>query len=254
MTSQNVEESCTKKHQPCASSNTAHGECSKVPISTATSSPTHHVFMIGIAGGSASGKTSVSSMVIGGINQANVVLISMDSFYKVLNPSERARAQKQEYDFDSPASFDSQLLVDTLRRMRKGLDVEIPEYDFCTHSRTANSTFVPGAASRSCNSLVVVFEGIMALHFEEVVSMMDLKVFVDTDDDVRLARRLIRDIAERGRCTDSVLDMYFRFAKPGYDNFIFPSCRNADLIIPRGADNLVAIDILINHVKECLDK
>lgn len=203
------------------------------------------VFLIGISGGSASGKTSVANRVIQNINLPNVILISMDSFYRVLSPAESQRARRGEYNFDTPEAFDLPLLEECLLKLKHSVPVDIPEYDFCTHSRTQNST-------RITDSSVVVFEGIMTLCPVSILPLLDLKVFVDTDDDVRLARRLIRDIAQRGRTQDSVFDMHFKFAKAGYDNYIAPSARNADLIIPRGGDNEVAINLLIKHIKHQL--
>lgn len=214
-------------------------------FSSANDAPPGKIFMIGISGGSASGKTSIANRLIQSINLPNVILISMDSFYSVLTPEENKLADNGQYNFDSLEAFDLPLLEDCLFKLKLGLPVDIPEYDFCTHSRTANST-------RVTNSSVVVFEGIMTLSPPSILPLLDLKVFVDTDDDVRLARRFIRDIAQRGRTQCSVLEMYFKFSKSGYDNYIAPSARNADLIIPRGGDNEVAINLLIKHIKHQL--
>lgn len=202
-------------------------------------------FMIGIGGGSASGKTSVSERVIRGINLPNVVLLTMDAYYKVLTPEQSASARRNEYSFDCPDAFDLKLLLEHLSALKMGRSIQVPTYDFKTHARTAKTTLVYGTS-------VVVFEGILALTCPEITSFFDLKIYIDTDDDIRLARRLVRDIESRGRDLSYTLDMYFRHAKPGHDAFVAPSAKEADVIIPRGADNIVAIDLMIGHVRSLL--
>ncbi|KAM0682934.1 Uridine kinase [Mitosporidium daphniae] len=202
----------------------------------------NQVFIIGIAGGSASGKTSVSEAIIRDINDvSNVVLISMDSFYKCLSPEASKKAYANEYNFDHPDAFEFPLLYDTLLKLKNLEPVDIPVYDFKIHSRTSESVHIHKAK-------VVIFEGILALYDREILDLMDMKIFVDTDSDVRLARRLKRDINERRRDFNGVLDQYNRFVKPSFDDFIQPSVRNADIIIPRGKDNLVAIDLITKHI------
>lgn len=199
------------------------------------------VFIIGMAGGSASGKTSVSECIIKNLNLPSVVLISMDSFYKNLSPEASAKAFANEYNFDHPDAFEFPLLYSTLLKLKKGEPVDIPVYSFTTHSRTEETTGIHGAQ-------VVIFEGILALYDHSVLSLMDMKIFVDTDADVRLSRRLIRDISERGRDLGGILEQYNRFVKPSFDDFIQPSVKNADIIIPRGRDNVVAIDLITKHI------
>ena len=236
-----------KSITPSTESNVLSTATSGIPPWYTSDGTSANVFMIGISGGSASGKTSVADRVIKGINLPNVVLVSMDSFYKQLSPDQSQQAKLGNYDFDSPFSFDLEYMEVALRTLKQGLPFDIPDYDFKTHSRTSKSTHISG-------STVVVFEGIMALYPKSILELLDLKVFVDTDDDLRLARRIIRDISYRGREQKDVLEMYFKYAKPGYDNYILPSCKNADLIIPRGGDNEVAINLLIKHIKSLLSQ
>ncbi|ETN68818.1 putative uridine kinase [Necator americanus] len=174
-------------------------------------------YVIGICGGSASGKTTVAEKIIEKLEIPWVTILSMDSFYKVLT------------------------------RLREGKNCEVPVYDFTTHSRDNNPKMMYGAD-------VLIFEGILAFHRPDITEMMDMKVFVDTDGDVRLARRLNRDINERGRDTIGVLDQYFRFVKPAFEAYIAPGMKVADIIVPRGGDNDVAINLIAKQVKTQLIK
>ncbi|KAK6048302.1 phosphoribulokinase/uridine kinase family protein [Cooperia oncophora] len=179
----------------------------------------------------------------------------MDSFYKVLNEKEHALAEESNYNFDHPNAFDFDLLFEVLTRLREGKSCEVPVYDFTTHSRDNNPKVMYGAD-------VLIFEGILAFHRPEITAMMDMKVllsadvtvFVDTDGDVRLARRLNRDINERGRDTVGVLDQYFRFVKPAFEAYIAPGMKVADIIVPRGGDNDVAINLIAKQVMTQLVK
>jgi uridine kinase len=148
-----------------------------------------------------------------------------------------------DYNFDHPDAFDKELILKTLEDLKARKVVEIPIYDFVTHARSAESQRVTPAD-------VVIIEGILALHMEELRNMCNMKIFVDTDDDVRLARRIQRDVAERGRDVAGVIEQYTRFVKPSFDNFVAPSRRHADVIIPwQRGDNTVAIDILTEHIR-----
>eukprot|EP01136_Pigoraptor_vietnamica_P036722 Opistho-1_new@103689 len=204
-------------------------------------------FVIGIAGGSASGKTTVAERIIEELQVPWVVLLSMDSFYKELSGAELDRAHKNEYNFDHPDAFDVDLVVATLQKLKEGKNVEVPVYDFGTHSRLPIKRTVYGAN-------VVIFEGILAFVREDLRAQMDMLLFVDTDSDIRLARRLKRDICERARDLRGVLKQYNKFVKPAFDEFIAPTMRHADIIIPRGADNVVAIDLIIHHVRAKLEE
>lgn len=204
-------------------------------------------FVIGLAGGSASGKTTVARRVIESLGVPWVSVLSMDSFYRVLTPSQSEQAAKNEYDFDHPDAFDFALMVETLRKLKEGRHVEVPVYDFSTHSRAKYTQTMYGAN-------VVVLEGILAFCNKELLQLMDLKVFVDTDSDIRLARRLRRDIAERGRDLEGVLKQYNRFVKPSFQQYVEPSMQYADIVVPRGAQNEVAMQLIVQHVKDQLKK
>jgi len=232
-------------HSPKGGNATPH--CRTLSLECSMNCEASGVFIIGIAGGSASGKTSVSQRIIKNLNVPSVVLISMDSFYKALGPEAIAQASRNDYNFDHPDSFDYPLLFEALRALKQGKSVEIPIYDFTTHSRRKETQLIQHAA-------VVIFEGILSLYDKDVMSLFDMKIFVDTDADVRLSRRLIRDIAERGRDLRGILEQYNRFVKPSFDDFVQPTVRYADIIIPRGSENLVAIELITQHIRRKLEE
>ncbi|XP_076440468.1 uridine-cytidine kinase-like 1 [Babylonia areolata] len=200
-----------------------------------------NAFVIGICGGSASGKTTVAKKIIEALDVPWVSLLSMDSFYKVLNEEQHERAACNEYNFDHPDAFDIPLLAATLQRLKEGKNIDVPIYNFSTHAREPHMKTIYGAN-------VVVFEGIMAFTSKDLLKQMDLKVFVDTDSDVRLARRLKRDISERGRDLEGVLKQYNKFVKPSFEHYIEPTMSCADIIVPRGGENDVAINLIVLHV------
>ncbi|MDP2437599.1 MAG: uridine kinase, partial [archaeon] len=168
-----------------------------------------------------------------------VTVISMDSFYRGLSVEERADAHN--YDFDHPSAIDFTKLIDVLTDLRQGKRTSVPIYDFVTHSRLNHSTTVYGAD-------VIIIEGILLLYDEQLRGLLDMKIFVDTPADTRLARRLRRDTKERGRTTESILEQYERFVKPAYDEFVHPTKDFAHLVIPYGNSNAVAIDVVSGHV------
>mmetsp|Transcript_7348 Transcript_7348/g.12684 ORF Transcript_7348/g.12684 Transcript_7348/m.12684 type:complete len:495 (-) Transcript_7348:439-1923(-) len=199
-------------------------------------------FIIGVAGGTASGKTTVCNQIMQNLHDQRVSLISMDSFYRGLTEEEKVNVQLQEYNFDHPNAFDAEEILFVLTELQKGGPVEIPVYCFVTHSRLKETRLV-----NPCD--VVIIEGILLFQFAELLEKLNMKIFVDTDDDVRLARRIQRDIVERGRDVKGVIEQYTKFVKPMFDNFVLPSKKVADIIIPwaRG-DNLVAIDLIVQHI------
>lgn len=204
-------------------------------------------FVIGVCGGSASGKTTVAKKIIKCLNIDWVTLLSMDSFYKVLSQEQHESAAVNEYNFDHPDAFDFALLIKTLKRLKAGKRVEVPIYNFVTHRRENKTTSMYGAN-------VLIFEGILAFHDKEVLDLLDMKVFVDTDPDIRLSRRLKRDISIRGRDMKGVLEQYNRHVKPAFDYYIAPSMIHADIIVPRGGENEVAINLIVHHVQNQLDQ
>ncbi|RKP03604.1 hypothetical protein CXG81DRAFT_9250 [Caulochytrium protostelioides] len=204
-------------------------------------------YLLGIAGGSASGKTSVAKKILRDLGIPWVILMSMDSFYKSLVPEQLERAARDEYNFDHPDAFDYDLLYETLLKLKQGVKVDVPIYDFVTHSRLPRTKTMYGGS-------VVIFEGILALYDPRVRALMDMTVFVDTDADIRLARRLKRDISERGRTPLSVLAQYQKFVKPAYDEHIHLTMRHADIIVPRGLANRQALDLIAKHVLRQLNQ
>ncbi|KAM4633589.1 uridine-cytidine kinase-like 1 [Polymixia lowei] len=204
-------------------------------------------FVIGLCGGSASGKTTVANKIIEALDVPWVVLLSMDSFYKVLNKEEQELAAKNEYNFDHPEAFDFELLVTVLRKLKKGKSIKVPVYDFTSHCRRKEWKTVYGAN-------VVIFEGILAFANKELLKLLDMKVFVDTDSDIRLVRRLKRDITERGRDISGVIKQYNKFVKPAFEQYIEPTVQVADIVVPRGGENFVALDLIVQHVHSQLEK
>uniref|UniRef100_A0A8C8HRA3 Uridine-cytidine kinase n=1 Tax=Oncorhynchus tshawytscha TaxID=74940 RepID=A0A8C8HRA3_ONCTS len=204
-------------------------------------------FVIGLCGGSASGKTTVANKIIEALDVPWVVLLSMDSFYKVLTKDEQELAAKNEYNFDHPEAFDFELLVTVLRKLKKGKSIKVPVYDFTSHCRRKEWKTVYGAN-------VVIFEGILAFANKELLKLLDMKVFVDTDSDIRLVRRLKRDISDRGRDINGVIKQYNKFVKPSFEQYIEPTVQVADIVVPRGGENFVALDLIVQHVHSQLEK
>ncbi|XP_008230499.1 PREDICTED: uridine kinase-like protein 5 [Prunus mume] len=196
-------------------------------------------FFIGVAGGTASGKTTVCNMIISQLRDQRVVLVNQDSFYHSLNAEKLKRVH--EYNFDHPEAFDTEHMLSCMEQIKRGQAVTIPNYDFKTHQSIE-------PACKVNPSDIIILEGILVLHDPRIRDLMNLKIFVDTDSDVRLSRRIQRDTVERGRNIENVLDQYARFVKPSFEEFILPSKKYADIIIPRGGDNDVAIDLIVQHI------
>ncbi|KAK9024805.1 hypothetical protein V6N11_004958 [Hibiscus sabdariffa] len=197
--------------------------------------------MDGVAGGAASGKTTVCDMIMQQLHDQRVVLVNQDSFYHKLTEEELARVH--EYNFDHPDAFDTEKLLESMDNLRHGRAVDIPKYDFKSYKHNV-------FPERRVNpSDVIILEGILIFHDPRVQELMNMKIFVDTDADVRLARRIRRDTVEKGRDIGSVLDQYSKFVKPAFDDFILPTKKYADIIIPRGGDNHVAIDLIVQHIR-----
>jgi len=202
-------------------------------------------FIIGVCGGTASGKTSVCEDILKKLENQRVVIISQDSFYCSL--SEEALKGVHTYNFDHPNAFDWMVLEAVLSGIKAGKRVEVPEYSFLTHTRLTKTTSLYGAD-------VILFEGILAFYTQELRDTMDLKLFVDTDADTRLSRRVMRDISERGRTLQGVLHQYETFVKPSFEDYILPTKKYADVIIPRGIDNQVAIKLIVQHIRTKLEE
>lgn len=223
------------KHKP---SFTSTPKASYIP-------PWTEPYIIGIAGNSGSGKTSISQKIIQDINQPWTVLLSFDNFYQPLTLEQSKLAFANNYDFDCPDSLDFDLLVETIGNLKKGGKTIIPVYSFTSHNRTSKTNTIYGAN-------VIIVEGLYALHDQQLLDMMDLKIYVDTDLDICLARRLTRDILYRGRDLGGAMQQWEKFVKPNAVKFINPTVQNADLVIPRGLDNSIAINLMIKHIKNQL--
>ncbi|XP_066537733.1 uridine-cytidine kinase 2-B [Hoplias malabaricus] len=210
-------------------------------------------FLIGVAGGTASGKSSVCAKIMELLgqnkidyHQRQVATLSQDSFYRELTPEQKAKALKGQFNFDHPDAFDNELILETLHDIIQGKTVQIPVYDFVTHSRKDECVTLYPAD-------VVLFEGILMFYSQEIRDLFQMKLFVDTDPDTRLSRRVLRDISQRGRELEQVLSQYITFVKPAFEEFCLPTKKYADVIIPRGADNLVAINLIVQHIQDILN-
>ncbi|KAE9590260.1 hypothetical protein Lal_00028076 [Lupinus albus] len=207
--------------------------------SNVTSTP-KQPFFIGVAGGTASGKTSVCNKINTNFRDQHVVLINQDSFYYSLKDN---MVQKvNEYNFDHPDAFDTELMLSSMEKLKLGQAVTIPNYDFNRHKRTE-----PGCQVNPAD--IIVFEGILVLHDSRVRDLLNMKIFVDEDSDVRLTRRIQRLAIERGRNIQNVLDQYSRFVKLSFEEFVLPTKKYADIIIPGGGDNEVAIDLIVQNIR-----
>ncbi|KAJ0101217.1 hypothetical protein Patl1_03780 [Pistacia atlantica] len=242
-------------------------------------------FVIGVAGGAASGKTTVCDMIIQQLHDQRVVLVNQDSFYHNLSEGELARVH--EYNFDHPDAFNTERLLQSMEKLRHGKAVDVPNYDFKSYknnvfpARRGSITLIAVYHLQVNPSDVIILEGILVFHDPRVRELMNMKIFVDTvpeviqknewilhrfmvllswaitshckifsaDADVRLARRIRRDTVEKGRDIATVLDQYSKFVKPAFDDFILPTKKYADIIIPRGGDNHVAIDLIVQHIR-----
>lgn len=199
--------------------------------------------IIGIAGGSGSGKSTVARKVAENLTHSSVAFIDMDAYYK--NFSELTLEQRRKLNWDHPDAFDFDLLCEHLERLSSGNAIDKPEYDFVTHLRSAKTRHIEPAD-------VVVIDGILLFVDERARDLCDVKVFVDADPDIRLIRRIKRDTRSRGRPLDEVLDQYLSTVQPMHLQFVEPSKRYADVIVPRGGHNAVAIEMILAKIQRRL--
>ncbi|KAF9445468.1 armadillo/beta-catenin/plakoglobin [Macrolepiota fuliginosa MF-IS2] len=206
-----------------------------------------NAFVIGVAGGSASGKTHVAREIVRALGSIpTVIILSQDSFYKYHTPEELALAHANMLDFDHPDAIDMPMFVACLADLKECKQSNIPVYSFAEHQRLAETKYLYGAT-------VIIAEGIMALHDPALRALYDLKIFVQCDSDLMLARRIKRDVKERGRGVEGILNQYLRFVKPSYDNFVRPTSSHADIIVP-GSNNAVAIELICTHIRRQLQE
>ena len=195
--------------------------------------------IIGVAGGTGSGKTTVVREIVSRLGPDDVVVVQHDSYYRDrsgMSPAERARV-----NYDHPDALETSLLVEHVGALLEGESVEVPVYDFSTHTRTAET--VPLAPRK-----VVIVEGILVLAEPELQALMAIRVFVDTDPDIRMIRRLRRDMRDRGRTLESVVEQYLETVRPMHLEFVEPSKRHAHIIVPEGGENFVAVDMLVARI------
>jgi len=201
--------------------------------------------IIGVTGGSGSGKTSVSRAIFDQLHGQSLMMLQEDSYYK--SQDDIPFEERTKVNYDHPNAFDTDLLIEQLEDLLSWKTIEIPVYDYAAHTRSKE---VLVQEPRE----VIIVEGILTLNDARLRDLMDIKIFVDTDDDIRIIRRIQRDIEERGRTLQSVIDQYLETVKPMYHQFIEPSKRYADIIVPEGGENQVAIDLLVTKVRDIIRK
>lgn len=201
--------------------------------------------VIGVAGGSGSGKTTVTRSICQRFQDKTILVIEQDYYYK--DQTHLPFEERLNTNYDHPLAFDNDLLIEHLNDLMNDKTIEKPVYDYKVHTRSHE--VIPVEPKE-----VIILEGILILEDPRLVDLMDIKVFVDTDSDVRIIRRLLRDIKERGRTLDSVIDQYTNNVRPMHLQFVEPTKRYADIIIPEGGQNHVAIDIMATKIEKILSK
>ena len=199
--------------------------------------------LIGITGGTGSGKSTIADALYSNFSKDRITMIQQDMYYK--DQSHLSMEERVKTNYDHPMAFDNDLLVEHLQKLIKGEAIEKPRYDFTIHNRAEDTTTVEPRE-------IIIVEGILILEDERIRDLLDIKVYVDTDADIRILRRLVRDIDERGRTVESVIDQYLKMVRPMHMEFTEPTKRYADIIIPEGGHNYVAIDILMAKIRDIL--
>ncbi len=201
--------------------------------------------LIGIAGGTGSGKSTVAKAIFRSLPEKNISILEQDAYYK--DQTHLPLEERVKTNYDHPFAFDTELLVEHIKTLLNNQPIEKPSYDFTIHTReTTTHTVYPKD--------IIILEGILILEDERLRNLMDIKIFVDTDPDLRVVRRIKRDIHDRGRTLDSVINQYIKTVKPAHDVFIEPTKKFADIIIPEGGHNKVAIDVMVATIKNRLSE
>ncbi|CAF0784321.1 unnamed protein product [Adineta ricciae] len=208
-------------------------------------------FLIGVSGGPCSGKSTVCQRIVDALQPENstdqtkrVTVIAMENFYKPKTPEQRDMALRGNYNLDHPDAFDEKLLYSTLKKLLNGETVQIARYNPAKYEHTE------GVFDTIESVPVLIVEGILVFYFPEIRNLFQMKLFVDTDADTRLARRVLRDMKQHGRSLENILTGYTNHVKPSFEDFCLPTKKYADVIIPRGADNHVAVDLIIQHIRD----
>ncbi|MBU5454087.1 uridine kinase [Caproiciproducens sp. MSJ-32] len=199
--------------------------------------------LIGIAGGTGSGKSTIADAIYSSFSNECIAMIQQDMYYK--DQSHLTMEERVKTNYDHPQAFDNDLLIKHLNDLCNGIPIEKPIYDFSVHNRDKETIRVEPKS-------IIIVEGILVLEDPRLRELLDIKVYVDTDADIRILRRLIRDINERGRTLESVVDQYLNIVRPMHMQFTEPTKRYADIIVPEGGQNKVAIDILVSKIKDIL--
>lgn len=198
-----------------------------------------NIIVIGIAGGTGSGKTTITREIVKRLGKS-VTVLTHDSYYKARH--DLTYEERTQLNYDHPNAFDNDMMAEAIADLRNGKAIEVPIYDYTIYDRTENTmTLRP--------TPVILVEGILIYHSKELRNLMDIKLFVDTDADVRILRRIIRDVEERGRSLDSVINQYLNTVKPMHEAFVEPTKKYADIIIPEGGENQVALEMVINRIE-----
>lgn len=198
-----------------------------------------NILVIGIAGGSGSGKTTLMKNIMKRFND-NIAVLSHDNYYRAHD--ELPYEQRSKLNYDHPDAFDTEMMIEHLKLLKQGKAIECPVYDYTIHNRGNEVTVVEPRN-------VVIVEGILIFENKALCDLMDIKIFVDTDADVRLIRRIRRDVTKRGRSLDSVLNQYLDTVKPMHEQFVEPSKKNADLVVLEGGKNLVALEMIMSQIQ-----
>ncbi|MBU0278409.1 MULTISPECIES: uridine kinase [unclassified Gemella] len=201
--------------------------------------------VIGIVGGSGSGKTTVTKRIIEELTKDKVVLIEQDYYYK--DQSHMTMEERIKTNYDHPDAFDNEYLCSQLKELIAGKTVEMPRYDYVNHTRSKETVIQESKE-------VIILEGLFGLYSKTIREFLDIKIFVDTPSDIRILRRLLRDMNERGRSVESVINQYLTSVRPMHEQYIQPTKQYADIIIPDGGYNDIAVDILITKIKSILEK